>query len=499
MNKNQSKLVDHSTKVKIIFGLKIRQLRLQGGFSLADVAKKVGFSLSYLNEIEKGKKYPKAEKIMALANTFSIEYDELVSLKLVNDLEPIADILNSTILTDLPLEMFGIEPNDFVDLMSKSPSKISAFINTLKEISRTYDIQNGEFFEAVLRSFQEMNENYLPEIEDYIDNFRTINEIDKTSLITEQFLRDQLFSKYNYTITSFSEAHNLELASIDLIYKKNNTIIINNAVSATDRLFLLAKELGYQVLGLKQRPNTFPILKIDSFEAIFNDFKASYFAGALLINRNLLIGRLTYFLASPKWDAESFLAILKMFGTNANVFINRVTSVLSGHFGLNNLFLLGMQHEADTNKFQTTNEMHLRQLHSPHGYARNEHYCRRWLGLSIINDFDTNQNAVICNSQISQFSDSNQQYFVISIASKNRIGQKQSNTIGFVIDAKLKNVVNFVTDNKIKKQMVNQTCERCNIPDCQQRVAQSSVYQKKMEKKKIMQAVDSFDIKKSYL
>lgn len=499
MNKNQKKLVDHSTKVKIIFGLKIRQLRLQAAYSLADVAKKVGFSVSYLNEIEKGKKYPKTEKIMALADAFKIEYDELVSLKLINDLAPIADILNSSILTDLPLEMFGIEPNDFVDLMSKSPSKISAFINTLKEISRTYDIQNGEFFEAVLRSFQEMNENYLPDIEEVVENFRKKNEIENINSISEAFLKEQLFSKYNYSIGYFDEAKQVELTSIDIIFKTNNTLIINSAVSESGRLFLLAKELGYQILGLKQRPNTFPILKIESFEAIFNDFKASYFAGALLINKQILIGRLTYFLASPKWDGESFLALLKMFGTSPNVFVNRVTSVLSGHFGLNNLFLLGMQHNAVTDKFNTTNEMHLRQLHSPHGYARNEHYCRRWLGLSIISNLNVSDKTVICNSQISQFSDSNKKYFVISIASKNRFNQKNSDTIGFVIDNNLKNTLNFINDSKIKNQIVNQTCERCNIKECLQRVAEPAVYHKKMEKISLLKAVADYDIKTSYI
>ena len=83
-------MVSNTAKVRIIFGLKIRQIRLEKNLSLADVAKLVGFSVSYLNEIEKGKKYPKSEKILALANAFNIDYDSLVSLKLVNELEPIA-------------------------------------------------------------------------------------------------------------------------------------------------------------------------------------------------------------------------------------------------------------------------------------------------------------------------------------------------------------------------------------------------------------------------
>jgi XRE family transcriptional regulator, fatty acid utilization regulator len=480
-------MVSHTDKVRIIFGLKIRQLRLSKGFSLAEIADKVGFSVSYLNEIEKGKKYPKSDKIMALANFFEIDYDHLISLKLVNELAPIADILNSSILTDLPLEMFGIEVSDFVDLMSKSPTKISAFINTLKEISRTYDIQNEEFFEAVLRSFQEMNENYLPDIEGVVDEFRKEFQIEKTQKINNDFIKKILFEQYNYAISTFESEKNIDLAFVDLIWKGNNKIVYNDNLPEKELTFLLAKELGFQLLKLSTRPNSYPILKVDSFEGIFNNFKATYFARALLINKEVLVGRLTYLLASPKWDSESFLATLSLFDTSPSVFVDRVTNLLSGHFGLNNLFLLGMQHDSTTNKFNTVNEMHLRQLHSPHGYARNEHYCRRWLGLNIINKLESEN--IICESQISEFSESSSKYFVISVAYFLRNGQKRSDTIGFVLDNKLKTVLNFVGDTTIKKQIVNQTCERCGINNCAERIAAPIVYEAKINKIKVIDAV----------
>ena len=48
---------------RIIFGLKVKQLRLEKNLSFAELAEKTGMSISYLNEIEKGKKYPKEDKI----------------------------------------------------------------------------------------------------------------------------------------------------------------------------------------------------------------------------------------------------------------------------------------------------------------------------------------------------------------------------------------------------------------------------------------------------
>ena len=82
----------NSDKVKIIFGLKIRQLRLDKKLSLSEVAEKSGLSISYLNEIEKGKKYPKTEKIMALSDALNIE---LISFpKFLFD-EPINNVLKN--------------------------------------------------------------------------------------------------------------------------------------------------------------------------------------------------------------------------------------------------------------------------------------------------------------------------------------------------------------------------------------------------------------------
>jgi XRE family transcriptional regulator, fatty acid utilization regulator len=479
-----------TNKIRIIFGLKIRQLRMQKGLSLAEVAQKVGFSVSYLNEIEKGKKFPKAEKVMALANNLGVDYDQLVSLKLHNDLEPIADILNSTVLSDLPLDMFGIDASDFVDLMSKAPSKISAFINTLKEISRTYDIQNFDFFEAVLRSYQEMHDNYFVDIEVVAEKFKQENGLANRSFLTANDLAACLDTNYGLRIT---ETNAEAFAETEAIYRTNYHLILNANLSEAQKTYAIARELGYQVLQISQRPSVVPILKVRSFDTFLDFFRASYFAAALTIDQNILAGRLTYFLASPQWDSSAFLAIKQLFNTETDVFMARVTSVLSGYFQLNNLFLLGMKHNVATQKVNTTQQMHLRQLHSPHGYARNEHYCRRWLSLSIFKKLSpqVNPQHTIAQAQVSQFANSQQPYFVITTAQWISPSHQRSDTIGFVVDAALKKALNFVSDPKIQSQTVNQTCERCGIANCTERVAEPKVYNRKIEIDNLYQAVAS--------
>jgi transcriptional regulator with XRE-family HTH domain len=82
-------------RVRLIFGLKLKQLRQSGSLSLKELAEICGISVSYLNEIEKGKKFPKTEKIVALAQALGVTYEEMVSLKLTKNLTPVAELLNT--------------------------------------------------------------------------------------------------------------------------------------------------------------------------------------------------------------------------------------------------------------------------------------------------------------------------------------------------------------------------------------------------------------------
>jgi transcriptional regulator with XRE-family HTH domain len=94
---------------RIIFGLKVRQLRQGKQLSFADLSKLANVSVSYLNEIEKGKKYPKEDKITSLSKALDVPYEDLVSSELDSSLAPVTELLQSNFLNELPLDMFGIE------------------------------------------------------------------------------------------------------------------------------------------------------------------------------------------------------------------------------------------------------------------------------------------------------------------------------------------------------------------------------------------------------
>ncbi len=87
---------------KLIFGLKLKEIRNEKGISYQELREKTGLSLSYLSEIENGKKYPKGDKIMILAKALGVSYDELVSLKVPRKLEPIVNLIQSDFFKSLP-------------------------------------------------------------------------------------------------------------------------------------------------------------------------------------------------------------------------------------------------------------------------------------------------------------------------------------------------------------------------------------------------------------
>ena len=96
--------------------------------SFSELAEKAGLSVSYLNEIEKGKKYPKSEKIATLADALDVPYDKLVSLKLDKNLSPVGEILNTRLLDELPLELFGIDKGKLIEIIaSRSAESIGLY------------------------------------------------------------------------------------------------------------------------------------------------------------------------------------------------------------------------------------------------------------------------------------------------------------------------------------------------------------------------------------
>jgi len=482
--------------VKLIFGLKVRQLRLEKGLSFAQLSKQTGLSASYLNEIEKGKKYPKIEKINILSEALEISFDDLVSLQLSKNLAPLGELLQSNLFKELPLELLGIEPAHLLDLLSNAPAKLGAFLSTLIEISRNYGLRVESLYLNMLRSFQQMYDNYFESIEEAVESFRGDFFSDVPYPYTFQQLQEILHIEHNYQVLAKGLEHQQELKPLRsmTISGKVPKLLMNPKLTESQQLFTMAKEIGYQNLKLSPRPFTSSWISVNSFEEVLNNFKASYFACALALPEKSITEDLRKFLSQPQFNTDLLLGILENYQCTPEMLMHRMTNLLPKVFGIRELFFLRFS-TSDEEIFKLTKEMHLSGLHNPHGTALDQHYCRRWASIEILkelrNQEGEEQDGIKCKVQRSQYVNSDNEYLIISLArpSNKNIGQNSSVSIGLLISPQMKRKVKFHNDTAIPIRIVNETCETCPLQDCAERAAPASVYEEEQQLNYMKKAV----------
>lgn len=460
------------SNIRLIFGLKMRQLRLDKGLSLSELAQQTGISISYLNEIEKARKYPKADKISQLAEVLEVPYDQLVSLQLDRRLAAVSELLQSNVLSDLPLDIFGVEPADLLELLAGAPSKLSAFVSTLIELSRNYGLGFEGFYFAVLRSFQEMNDNYFEEIEVAAAAFRREMKLD-TLPLTPALLEAVLQQHYNYSInyTGFEEQPALQQLRSLTLPGQPARLLLHHRLGNEQRAFALGRELGYQALRLQIRSYTASWVEVKSFEQVLNNFKASYFSSVLLLPADRLEADLTTFFANKTFDLDFLPHLMEKYGVSAETLLHRMTSLLPARFGLSELFFLRFEKGGSADGYSLTKELHLAGQHNPHATMLNQHYCRRWVALTAIDALQTEGKNILCRAQQSHYADSENQYLVFTVATAASAWQptESSISLGLRLNAATKKKVRFWNDLPVKT--VGETCERCSLSDCEQRVA----------------------------
>lgn len=458
--------------IPIIFGLKVKQYRNKAGLSTEELAKSANISKSYLNEIEKGKKYPKVDKIMSVAEALSVPYDDLVSLELDKKLKPVGDLLKSNVLSEIPLNLFGIDERSLIDIIVNAPDKINAFISTLLEMATNYNFTKESFYLASLRSYQEVNDNYFAWIEeksrDFSQEFNVLGECNKEKLSSV------LTDVYGYTIkyVSFEEEFDSLVYLRSLFVPKSKTLLINTTTLPEQVMFILAKEIGIQYLALKERVNTFTWAKFDTFEQVLNNFYASYFAGAVLIPETDLVPKLKAFFKEKKWDTTLFNQMMLSYGQSPETFYHRLTNLVPEHLGLKSLFFIRLIHKKNTESYKLDKELHLDEKQSPHAIEMNEHYCRRWVSVKVLQELEQSKDDLFTDCQYSVYPQyDNKRYWVISTATQDpfKNNSLRSVTIGFASKG-LTQKVNFADGNQIQSYDVDITCENCSINNCNLRM-----------------------------
>lgn len=483
---------------RIIFGLKVRQLRQEKGWNFEEMSMQSGISISYLNEIEKGKKFPQPENQQRLAKAFGVTPEYLRSPELTKQFAPLGDLLKSNFLNELPLDLFGIELQQVVEIIARAPDRVNAFISALLEIARNYSLRDENFFFAALRAYQELRNNYFEEIETAADEFVQKNNLPENGGVPSGMLAALLRDQFGYRIDEQGLEKYPELHSMRSVYNPHkNLLLLNSRLNERQRAFQLAKELGFNVLNLQERPLASNFLRVNSFEETLNNYKAAYFAVAILVNSNAFIRDIGDFFAREKWDGQLLLEMMSKYKASPEVLFQRF-NVLTNDFRLEKVFFLRFIHDLDHNGFDIDKELHLNRRHQPHASGLKEHYCRRWLSLTLLHDLQTQQQLgdnpprLLTGVQRAAFIDTDEEYLCIAVAKPGypTIGRNVSVTLGVQLDDHARQTIRFWNDPAIPLVKVNVTCERCSLSNCAERAAPPSVLQKREERRHMQELLN---------
>ncbi len=477
---------------RIIFGLKIRQFRQEKGWNFEELSRQSGISVSYLNEIEKGKKYPMPDNQQKLAKALGVQRDALVSPILTKQYGPLGDLLQSNFLNELPLELFGIELQQVVEIIARAPDRVNAFISALLEIARNYSLRDENFFFAALRAYQELHMNYFEDIEEAADQFVQKHHLDTARPVQYADLQRILSKEYYYNVDEQSLAKHPDLMGLRSVYlPRKRTLLLNPGLNEQQRSFQLAKELGFAVLGLKERPMASSAVRVGNFEEALNNFKAGYFAVAVLVNRMVFTRALDQLFTQKKWDAQVLLDLLERFDVSPAVLFQRF-NIISKGFDLHKVFFFRTLHRTATDKFEIDKELHLNRRHEPHATGLYEHYCRRWLSITLLRDLhQTSGPSVMAGIQRATFANTGEEYLCVALAQTGQPAQgtNVSVMLGILLDDNARQRIAFIDDPAIPRITVNVTCERCAIQDCSLRDAPPTAIIRRDERKRTQEAL----------
>ena len=480
--------------LRLLFGLKVHLLRQQKGLTLQQLAERTGTVVSYLHDIEKGKKYPSGDKIMVLAGALDTSYDALVSIGGMKQLQPIVDLLESEFFKTYPLEMFGLRPDRILELLSEDPSRISAFVSTILKIARSYHLRKENLYMVALRAYQDMHDNYFPEIESAANDFRARFPAIFTAGTEQRVdtLESALVAAYGIQVNRKAMAEKPELRRIRSWYSAaQKTLFVNKGLSVAQERFLLAREIGFQYLKITDRPYETIIQQAEHFDKLLHNFQASYFASALLMPAAQLAEDLRRCGAALEWKPEDWLALLQTYHVTPEMLMQRITNVLPGHFGIKDLFFLRIEGNEGVNYFNMTKELHLSGQQSPYATESGQHYCRRWVSIEILKQIRVTKAPVLAMAQISAYHQTENAYFVMSMAKPGNNNPKAgvSVTLGLRLSDDLRRLFKFVGDPKLSRKSVGSTCETCAMPDCESRAAAPVEIERAAELEQLMAAL----------
>jgi predicted transcriptional regulator len=332
------------------------------------------------------------------------------------------------------------------------------------------------FLFAALRTYQRLHNNFFPELEKLAIHFSSTNGLEGTTPSFAQ-LKTILIEKFGYRLEENELAHHPVLNSFRSVLRDKKYLSLNDNLAPSQKTFVLAREIGFLELGITERPRTSSWINVKNFDQLVNNFKASYFGGALLIPQEPIAKNLRRFFSEKEWNAKAFMKLLSKHQATPEMLLYRMSQILPGVFGLNSIFYLRFTNSEDRLTVNLTKELNMTETLVPYGLGLREHYCRRWLPLRLLKEVRHNIIPLTAGAQRIHFVQSGTRFLLLSMARPLSLAKNRESAIaiGFKIDAKTAGQVSFIGDPGIDEEEVGETCERCPLTDCSERVVEASI------------------------
>lgn len=478
--------------VRLIFGLKVNQLRQKNDMSLDVLSKESGISKSYINEIEKGKKYPQADKIISLSRALGVTYDHMVSLQLDGELAQLNDILLSDKMQVIPLTSFGLDESTLVEMMIDNPEKTQLMLSTLLSFTQYKGLTKKDFLISSSTAHKESHNNYFAHLEEhsqqcrgsFFSSFDVINSDNLINYAKKQFDIDTKL----LTEEEFAAFHQIHSVYVE----KKRLLLLNPKLSEVQKVFCIAKEMGNHCHKQNiTRILSFPMQEYDNFEQVKNDIESTYFAKAFLAPKDSLIEDLKELFAQETFQQELFETMLAKYSISAFNLLRRMTNLWREIFAFNRFFLLAFSHERNSTKFEMNLDLNFLEQNRPETND-DDHYCRRTSARGIIiNHLGNPVGSNEIRSKISKLHMAGHvlNLFTLSAIEENELEPNivKSLTIATLTTPTVLDTVKFL--NSLESTDVGYTCETCVVKNCAEREAPAILIKKELEDKELKQNI----------
>lgn len=486
----------HPDNLRFLLGLKLKTLRHRRALTLGDVAERTGIAVSYLSEIEKGRKYPKPDKILALAGALGASFDELVSTRLGADLVPLTELLDSVLARDFPLELFGLSVENLFGIVTDHPRRAAALVRTIFDLGRMYDVGHEDFLLAALRSWQQLHRNHFPHCEAAAATLRTeLGWQGRSAPIGAEELASVLSERWGYTIDELELERDPAMAGFRSVYVdgKPPRLFVNGRLMAGQRAFVLAREVGYRILEIEERATTSSWIAAESFDQVLNNFSASYVASALLLPRERMLGELGEWLARPRCEPQALVELLESWDATPETAFHRFTEVMPEGLGLGELAFLRLSQPSGATRVKATKMLNLSSLPLERGFALGEMRCRRGAAFGLF-DEDLATHVGIRVRRVEVIG-SPLDWIELAMARSLALASGSSAvTLLIGLDEQARSVIGFADDPSLPRVQIGLTCERCPLDplECSERVAAPTVIAAQRRREEKAAAVQRF-------